>query len=269
MDNIKNIDSYVRSMSTTMKDKCWWLDRIPDTIDTIVDYGCAQGDLAIYINNICPGRFRYVGIDNSPEMLSLAAHNHCLHFGMQSKFFSKLSDVVGECDPGRTILVLNSVIHEIFSYLGKTERDILMQDMFSVGFARIAIRDMCLPLLRDYSTAEIKRAISIIKSSRYCNMWNEHILHCQNSGSPWLRNSLHQCDLFRLSEFFLKYRYVENWQRELKETYLWNWLFLPYRFPRYKTVEAERFSVPFIQDRVKSDFGIDFPVRTHMKVLLS
>lgn len=115
MDKIQDIDSYVRSMSATMYDKCWWVDKISPEIDTVVDFGCAQGDLALFLDRFNPGKFKYVGVDNSQEMLSLARHNHYLHFGKSDSLFcQELSSAIEKCNPSKSVLVLNSVMHEIF-----------------------------------------------------------------------------------------------------------------------------------------------------------
>ena len=49
MTEIHNFDIYLKRMAATLSDKCWWVDRLPPDIDTVVDYGCAQGDLAAYL----------------------------------------------------------------------------------------------------------------------------------------------------------------------------------------------------------------------------
>lgn len=269
MDNIQDINSYVRSMSTTLLDKCWWLDKIPDTIDTIVDYGCAQGDLAIFIDTVCPGRFKYIGIDNSPEMLALAAHNHYLHFGKHSEFYPELSGIASKCDTNKAILVLNSVTHEIFSYLTKGERRALLGEMFTAGFAFIAIRDMYMPNLEE-SPLDMAEALAAILNSPYAGMWkefNDYINNNQRESGWW--NSV----ALRMAEFFMKYRYAGNWRREMQETYFWAWMPMilnecPESAP-YKLAFTNRFYIPFIREKIFADFGVDFSILTHRKVLLA
>lgn len=268
MDNIQDIDAYVKSMSATLFDKCWWLDKIPPEINTIVDYGCAQGDLAIFIDRIYPGRFKYIGIDNSPEMLALASHNHHLHFAKQdSEFYAQLSGVAQKCDTSKTILVLNSVMHEIFSYLTEAEQKALLLEMFSAGFSYIAIRDMYMPELEE---VPLEALFKSILCSPYAGMWNEFNHYLNNnprSGSGWNNIAL------RMAEFLMKYRYAGNWQREMKETYFWPWMpmisSLSPESRAYKIAFTNRFYIPFIRDRVSEDFGIDFQVETHRKVLLA
>lgn len=268
MDNIQDINSYVRSMSTTLIDKCWWLDKIPDTIDTIVDYGCAQGDLAIYVDSVYPGRFKYIGIDNSPEMLALASHNHHLHFGKDSEFYSEISGISNKCDTSKAILVLNSVMHEIFSYLTDGECNALFAEMFGAGFYGIAIRDMYMPSIQA-GDLDLPKCFDAIKSSPYEGMWYEYNVYV--SKNPQRKSLWFEKEEIILSEFLMKYRYVGNWKREMKETYFWNWVsHIRQAFENgYAITYDERFSIPFIRERIMSDFGIEFNIDTHRRVLLT
>ena len=90
---------------------------------------------------------------------------------------------------------------------------------------------------------------------------------------------------FALHEFLLKYRYDANWDREVNERYLWDWVY--YLFNYVGTVEVDdvctaeydlldlyevelqnEFFIPFIRDRIREDFGFDYPCNTHCKLLL-
>ena len=168
MDAISNMDIYLRRMAATLSDKCWWAGVIPPEIDTVVDYGCAQGDLALFLEKIHPGRFKYIGIDNSPEMWKA----YCARLDAASL-------QRGEC-------------------------------------------------------------------------WGDAAL--------------------RICEFLLKYKYTDNWDREMRETYFWNWLRRIERYRKggdYDIAFDQRFHIPFIRNQINSDFGIDLPVETHRKVLMA
>lgn len=270
MDNIQDIDAYFSGMSATLRDKCWWLNKIPDEIDTIVDYGCAQGDLAIMIDQMASGRFKYIGIDNSPEMLALARHNHHLHFAKRdSEFYSELSGIKQKCDTSKSILVLNSVMHEFFSYLHEAERKALLAEMFGAGFAFVAIRDMYMPESND--TFDVKQAIKKIHDSPYSDMWKEYNSCIDNFTCKGNRPICWYRDAFlRVAEFLMKYRYISNWRREMNETYFWAWLYdISSEISLYRYTYLEDFHIQFITDRVKEDFGIDFSFDTHRKILLA
>ena len=263
MDKIEDISSYISGMSTTIKDKCWWIDKIPDDVNTVIDYGCAQGDLAIMIDKLAPNRFRYIGVDCSEEMLALARHNFSFHSpaSIVTLFYRELPDAIDHCDPSKTVLVLNSVIHEIFSYLSNAEYKVLLREMFSAGFRCIAIRDMSVPIIHMQNT-QIEKVVDAIESSKYAPLWKEY-LGC--SGMDNLP--------IKITEFFLKYRYTSNWNREIKEIYLWPWLATLaidgyMEMGRYAVTDEEKFSIPYIRQKIHSDFGIDWPYDTHKKVLM-
>ena len=70
--------------------------------------------------------------------------------------------------------------------------------------------------------------------------------------------------------YLLKYRYTNNWAREVEENY----------FPctveehlakipdTYELVHFEHFVLPFHKEVVKKDFDIDFVEPTHIKMIL-
>lgn len=69
----------------------------------------------------------------------------------------------------------------------------------------------------------------------------------------------------------LKYRYVENWDREVNENYfpiLYDDLIdlIP---NKYKVIYSENFVVPFIRDKVLQDLDITMKYNTHTKLVLS
>lgn len=279
MDDIHNIDTYIKGMSATLKDKMWWLDLIPGEIDTVIDYGCAQGDLALLL----PDKYRYIGIDNSPEMLQLARHNHLLHFGRRSEFYPSLIEANGKYEPSTTVLVLNSVMHEIFSYLTPAEVHALFEEMFGSGIRCVAIRDMHLPdaeAIGRIGTHSNRERLN--QSFRYSNLWTEYMNYVlydrytegyiqEDKG----RGKFEGMPVY-MTEFLLKYRYVENWKREMREYYLWPWLQMISQYIKadgddhgfYAVAHESEFRVSFIVDKIKEDFDIDFDLNTHRKVLL-
>lgn len=263
MDKIQDIESYVRSMSATMYDKCWWVDKISADIDTVVDFGCAQGDLALFLDRLKPNRFRYIGIDNSDEMLSLARHNHYLHFDKSdSEFCQELSGVIGKCNPSRTVLVLNSVMHEIFSYLSVPSANALLSEVFGIGFQAVAIRDMYKHTNAGRLDTEMFGVA--VRRSPYAGMWDGYNAYLKSVFGPAIPKAEE-----RITEFLLKYRYVNNWAREMKETYLWDWMpTVRHHAKNYEMMYESSFSIPYLRQRIREDIGIDFILDTHKKVLL-
>lgn len=267
MDKINDVEKYVASMSTTLLDKCWWLDKISPDVDTVIDFGCAQADLAVLIDRIVPGKFHYIGVDNSEEMRSRANENLAAHHPRpcQARVVSDISEAFEMCEPSKTVLVLNSVLHEVFSYLSTYEVWRLMIKFAESGAKYIAIRDM--HAVPSYYSEELIKARNAVMDSAYADLFKNYrrtYNKCGLGESDWWSNE-------PVADFILKYRYQENWERESKETYCWDisGRIDGYGFDlKYDRYFEERFYIPFIRDRIKEDFGIDYNVPTHIKLLL-
>ena len=269
MNEIKNYDVYNQRMSKTLYDKCWWIDKIDDNIDVIIDYGCGDGSLFKMINRIRPNKFEYIGIDNDDNMLRIAKQNiPCGTFYKSidelSRYFSYPANLCSD----NIVFVMNSVMHEVFTYLNKKEQCELFTTICQkLNPKYIAIRDMyinedddlhiCfLPYLQDIDDN--------IKNSKYTEIYKSYADS---------KSADHHARLFRIidhyTEFFLKYTYEENWEREKNEVYLWDWMKTldKYFYEKY-TVEFEnKFYIPFICQRIQNDFDLNWYVNTHKKVL--
>ena len=129
-------DRYFELLEKGMLDKVWFLEKIEHSVNTLVDFGCGDGSLFVLIDRIYPGRFRYIGIDHNPEMIAAAKEN-----GIE--VYSSLAELP-EIDYDKSALILNSVLHEIFSYSAFNAAYELFEEMEAKKFRHIAIRDMCL-----------------------------------------------------------------------------------------------------------------------------
>ncbi len=264
MTEIVDTNTYLRSMSTTLFDKVWWIDKIPSDIDTIVDFGCAQADLAVLINRIMPGRFHYIGIEESGVMAQLAGKNLRYHVPGTWEILPSLLAASESNDFKNSVLVLNSVLHEVFTYKSESEIQSLMSQIQDLGFSCIAIRDMCPSRFDLYDHINANCAIL---SSLYGDLWREYEkfrIETKIAGVTYDEDTW-------LPEFLLKYRYKANWEREKREKYLWN---IPKKLTQYGLLDKyeirfeNRFYIPFIRDKIKEDFGIDWDYPTHIKLLL-
>ena len=74
MTPIANMNVYNDGMRKSMLDKIWFLDKIDGGIDTIYDYGCADGSLLKIVGEICPS-MKLIGYDISQEMIDIAKQN--------------------------------------------------------------------------------------------------------------------------------------------------------------------------------------------------
>ena len=70
MTPIANMNVYNDGMRKSMLDKIWFLDKIDGGIDTIYDYGCADGSLLKIVGEICPS-MKLIGYDILPPLLKI------------------------------------------------------------------------------------------------------------------------------------------------------------------------------------------------------
>ena len=193
MSEIKDLNIYIQRMDAALPDKVWWLSHINGSINTVIDFGCATGRLQSMIDSIAPGKYRYIGIDNAYEMRR--------NFVANGEIYSSFQEAIGHFNPATTILVFNSVLHEILTYCSKAELLKFQHILTTIPFAYIAIRDMYQKQSENLPNGE--KYLLAIQNSAYIDQYNEFI-----------NFSSHDNIYISTKEFFLKYRYVENWDRE-------------------------------------------------------
>ena len=130
MTPIANMNAYNDGMRKSMLDKIWFLDKIDGDIDTVYDYGCADGSLLRMVSEICPN-MKLDGYDISQEMIDIAKKNVSN---------AELLSTNPKMNLHNTVLNASSVFHEIHAYSPDIEWD--YQNIFNSGATYIAIRDM-------------------------------------------------------------------------------------------------------------------------------
>lgn len=246
MRNITNMDIYNSRMRLSMLDKLWFLDKIPDTIIRLCDYGCADGTLLKMAGEINP-LLELSGYDNNPEMIALAVKN------VPQAAFWRFPITL----PAHSVLNASSVFHEIHSYSSDVEKE--YKNIFESGAEYIAIRDMFYDeAIEKYQTPTYELKNVQLKADK--KLLNEF----EEIWGPitYNRNFVH---------FLLKYRYVENWDREVRENYF------PHTFSQfldkiskynYTVVYSDFYTLPYIREKVYEDFGFVLYDFTHAKFLL-
>ena len=270
MNEIKNYDVYNQRMAKTLYDKCWWIDKIGDDINVVIDYGCGDGSLYDMIERICPNKFIYIGIDNDDNMLQLAEEKYsrpnCVFYNSIDKLIVDNLEICSD----RIVFVMNSVIHEIFTYCTDECINKLFADIANkINPKYIAVRDMhahwnTLGIDYEFDKEELDEiyAKSIV-DSKYNQTYQDY---CNS------KSANHKNPYDHYAEFFLKYTYIENWDREKDETYLWDWsdyengILRKIGWP-YDQVYKNEFYIHYISQRIKKDFGSAWEDPTHMKVL--
>lgn len=74
MTNINNYEVYNHGMKKSIKDKLFFEGLIDESIDTFVDFGCADGQILKQVHEDFPD-WNLIGIDCDEEMLEIANEN--------------------------------------------------------------------------------------------------------------------------------------------------------------------------------------------------
>lgn len=285
---INNSDYYCSEMSKSLLDKIFFMDKIFEPFETILDFGCADGALLALCKKLFP-EYRYVGYDNSPEMIAKAKELH-----PDIEFYSDFDDAIAAVNVKETILVLSSVVHEIASYCTKEEATRIGNKVFCSGFKYICIRDMLYSVnIGDIDAFEFDELIDLASRVRHLKWVVE------NHSNPRVRECLKEYESVwgRLEDgnftknaahflFKLLYMNSPNWDRELKEDYLpysgfelqrilhENIFFRKENAIKYRETFYESYKLPYIIHKLKCDIGLPagiidllLPV-THFKMIL-
>jgi len=263
MENIQNYDIYLTKMSKTFFDKAWFMSHLSEDVEYIVDFGCADGSFMKFLQTNCP-TYTYIGIDNNPKFINLTKDKGFLCYSslheLNDKFYG---------DNKKVCLVLNSVLHEVFSYYKELD---FISSVYEYQPKYIAIRDMMynpIDSTRFYLPHKDYEKIIELFNQKYSKQWNEfrkNWFYVQNEEQL-------------ITHFLLKYMYAENWWRELKENYL------PIDIKELRDIFNQAYSIdfqsfyklPYLVNKWKQDFELDKNfelnefvrnINTHYKMLL-
>ena len=249
MENNKE-QKYFELLSKGFLDKVWFLGKLEPCIDTLVDFGCGDGSLSVIIDRVFPGKYRYIGIDNNPDVLSEAQAQ-----GLE--VYSSLSELP-EIDYGRSAIILNSVLHEVFSFSAFGEAYALLEEMESKKFRHVAIRDMCLN-----RKDKLPNYTKEIMDSSYADAFRSFLEKTPTEIYP----DIADYKVLAL-EFMLKYLYADESAKS--KVYLWRWhAHIPDIFSGYVKEFDSTCRVPWTIRQIRKDFGIDLQFDTHRKMLLT
>lgn len=269
-ENISNIKLYNDRMDKSMLDKIYFIDKIhikPNQRPVFIDYGCADGTMLNEIYHYYPNSV-FMGFDVSQKQLDLAEVKLGHNKGMKFVLGNTMSHLITEYDMSYKkpndvlILVFSSVIHEIYSYGGLSEvkyfKYLFTNDMFNY----IVVRDM-IPSENINRPTDVDDLVHFHFNIKRLGLES----YLKDFETKWgsvdnNKNMIH---------FLLKYRYTNNWEREVQENYL----------PIYKKdllslinpntseiVYQEHFILPYIKETVMEDFNIKLKDNTHFKLIL-
>ena len=248
---ISDLERYNLRLRRSLIDKLYFADKTDAR--SVVDYGCADGTLIGALGVLLPG-LETIGYDTSEHMIAKARSEHPGH-----RFTADWEEVVAwrAERTGASVLVLNSVIHEVYSYGNERSVAAFWERMFTTGFEHVAIRDM-VPSETIHRQAD---PITVAKVRQRAS--REHL-------AQWERcwgTIDGQCSLVH---FLLTAPYTDNWPRELAENYFpVSVETLLAIMPRhYEPIYIEHYTLAYVRERIAKEFGIEMNERTHLKLML-
>jgi 23S rRNA U2552 (ribose-2'-O)-methylase RlmE/FtsJ len=253
---ISDLDRYIEGMEKSMQDKLFFVSQLD--FDVIVDFGCANGSFLSKVKQLKPN-VKIIGYDLDETMLKRAK----FELGEEALLTDNWNQVVENIKDFKSpLLNLSSVIHEVYSYSHSSViKKFWEKQVFGGNFKWITIRDM-IPSCEIHKN-EVENFIQDIKKVRK----RSNKFYLDQFEERWGTID----DNYRtFCHFLLKYRYLDNWDREVNENYLPVSLeTVKKKIPSNYTIQYEQdFIVPFIQDTVGKDFGVKITHSTHVKMII-
>jgi hypothetical protein len=253
---IANIEVYNRNMEASYPDKLFFMDIINP--DVVVDFGCADGTILSKMREKNPN-VKLIGYDLSRAMLDKAKSK----LGPDAFLTDSWEEVQSELSSySKPALVLSSVIHEVYSYsLPREVKKFWENRVFGGDFKWIVIRDMIpsVEMGRKEST-EFQDDVDKVKAKADPTYLKSYEENWDDIGSSYKF----------LAHFLLKYKFTDNWAREVAENYLPLSLETLYKKipPGYEIIFKDNFVLPYLKKEVKKDFGVDIKHTTHAKMII-
>jgi len=247
---VAQVDNYNISMSKGVRDKIFFLDKVSP--DCIVDFGSADGFMLSEIKKINPN-INLIGYDIDDEMISKSMIKHPDIFVTNdwNVVMSKISKYK------KPAVFLSSVIHEVYSYSTGKNINKFWNDIYSENFKWVIIRDM---MPSKYFEKMNILDVNKIKQHSNPSYLKDFEEYWGDIGRDY-RNLLH---------WLLKYKYTNNWERELKENYLPITLeTLKEKIPpNWKIIYEDHYIYEYFKKLIKNDFGVELVDPTHLKMII-
>ena len=253
---ISDIQSYIDGMGMTYQDKLFFLNKINP--DVIVDFGCANGFILSKIKQLYPN-IKLIGYDMDDDMLKNAKKLLNDDTFLSSNWESVSNELKKYKKPA---LLLSSVIHEVYSYSNSNSiKSFWEKQVFNGNFKWICIRDMIPSVKMDKHAEKLFREDVFKVKTKVDKKYLDSFEKKWGIIDDHYRTFIH---------FLLKYKYIENWEREVNENYLPISLeTLLKKIPSsYKIKYKESFILPYLKSQIKDDFGISIEYNTHLKMII-
>lgn len=257
---ITDYNTYLARMDVSLPDKAFFVYRAP-LARVIVDFGCAAGNLFRYIRSISNQEYIMIGYDNDATMRELARESADVVCGTMEELQETIERTLAAHNLTMKNVLFNfsSVIHEMNSY----EIDDIFSFINDLRPGYVSIRDMKFGCKRKPRGNEFR-----IFSEKYLKQFHSFLDY----------REIFLPDLADFAEYLLKYKYTENWARELREYYFFGFACAEKYYRalidnhKYRPTWDVNYCLPHFDRQIKDDFNIFFNVSdyftTHEQLLL-
>ena len=252
-ETIKNLDVYNNGMAKSLQDKLFFLPIIGDRISTFTDFGCADGTLLEAIYNY-DNKIGLYGVDSNTDMLALTEER-----------VPKANLICDKIPPSSRlglsghVLNLSSVLHEVNSYCTEDEKEEFWNSLNNGDYGYITIRDMIYNGADDESCCFLyPHTIKEIGDGKFGDIYEFEEIWGSITNK---KNLMH---------YLLKYRYIQNWKREVKENYLGystDDIINHIDSEKYELIYRKDYILPFLKNRIHDDFNIWINTPTHTNLI--
>lgn len=262
MEKINDYYHYTQLMRNGFYDKLFFIDKLFEHWESLVDFGCAEGFQTKLIAKTFTDKAIY-GYDPDKGMI-LLAQNSGDWLGNTNFSISK------EILKGKDVILFSSVLHEVYTYNADS-----INEFWSTAFAPdrkyVIIRDM---MYSDKSTTNLELKHSVRRQG------------CQNQVIKYVEKikALGELERFQnifgsidnpkcLIHFMLKLPYINspNWNREIHEDYLSVSIeMIEKLIPLGWEIEfKEEYQLSWLKYWWREEVGINnFPYNTHTKYII-
>jgi len=260
MAGIEDKAVYLSKMRKTFVDKAWFMKMTPDDVTAIVDFGCADGSFMEYLREDFP-EYKYIGIENDGKFAQESRLKGLdVHESIEKLLESR--SLEGET----VLLVLNSVLHEVYSY---SDPEKFWMSVGELAPKYIAVRDMHCTDYATFGSAAKSELAGAFMTAGMQKQWRDF-------EAVWGKAD----DGHTATHLLLKYFYTENWEREVREDYLpftFKDLHKALRKTGYDLKFQEFYGLPWLKAKWAKDLQLDRRaelrafverVLTHMKLFL-
>lgn len=256
MNDIRDLNIYTKRMENGLQDKLFfipYLSKIQRPF-IFIDYGCANGILIetilkFYPNSTC------IGLDCNEDMLTLAKER-CSSYKNRVFFCQNLEELKEFLAKRTSVKILNmsSVLHEVHHYSKSEEVERFYKDVLSLNVDYIFIRDM-------YNQEKRWKYIS---QENFIKLKNNPLLKKQINDFEGKFGSI--IERKNCIHFLLKYKYLENWDREVAENYFPD-IPLHYFEENYDCEFRKEYQLPYFTKLWKDELNVEINSKTHIQLI--